>query len=116
VSTIAERVAAGARFLDEHDPQWWRPDVERAIDLAKLDIEDPSVCVLGQRCPLESCWIYGSPYAGMAVQLTGDKSIGDEGKELWTWAVEFGFALDIEYPEDLTDEWRRVITERRSAS
>lgn len=32
MSTIAERVAAGAAFLDERDPDWWRADVERAIN------------------------------------------------------------------------------------
>ncbi|HTJ37080.1 MAG TPA: hypothetical protein VL738_27960, partial [Dactylosporangium sp.] len=51
-ATIAERVAAGAAFLDEHDPEWWRADVERAIDLDKLNLGHGDACILGQRCPV----------------------------------------------------------------
>src|SRR6266702_6951872 len=39
MTAIAERAAAGAAFLDEHDPGWWEHDGYR--------------CILGQRCPLE---------------------------------------------------------------
>ena len=40
MSTIAERVAAGAAFLDEHDPGWWCADADPAIDLVALDLLD----------------------------------------------------------------------------
>ena len=49
MTTIAERVAAGAAFLDEHDPGWWRADVDRAIDLRVFEMAEPEHCVLGQR-------------------------------------------------------------------
>lgn len=116
MSAVAERVALGAAFLGEHDPEWWREDVERAIDLVKLDIEDPGTCVLGQRCPLESRSVHGSPYVGMAVRL-GGPSLSADLRCLWEWAVGFGFAIgDGDDPRELTDEWVRVITGRRAAS
>lgn len=43
MSTLAERVAAGATWLDEHVPGW-----EHRIDLAKLNLSDTCLCVLGQ--------------------------------------------------------------------
>lgn len=43
MDTLAERVGAGARWLDEHVPGW-----EHRIDLAKLDLKDTCLCVLGQ--------------------------------------------------------------------
>ncbi len=41
--TIEQRVAAGAAWLDEHEPGW-----ERRIDLATLDLASSCRCVLGQ--------------------------------------------------------------------
>ena len=35
---VVERVAKGAQFLDQVDPDWWRENVERAIDLAPGEI------------------------------------------------------------------------------
>lgn len=108
MSTISERVALGAAFLDEHDPQWWRADVERAIDLDRLDLALEDVCILGQRCPVEA----DDPYIKFGAMLSG----------LWNswevdrWAVRFGFqAGGLDY-DDLTAGWRKVITERRAAS
>jgi hypothetical protein len=43
VLSIAERVAAGAAWLDEHRPGW----VER-VNLDTLDLGDSCECVLGQ--------------------------------------------------------------------
>ena len=42
-ATIAERVAAGAALLDEREPGWWQ-----RINLARLDLEAPCRCILGQ--------------------------------------------------------------------
>ena len=43
-ASVAERVAAGARWLDEHRPGW-----DREIDLGRLDIRDECNCVIGQQ-------------------------------------------------------------------
>ena len=121
-ATIAERVAAGAAFLDVTDPDWWRADVDRAIDLSTLDLGLAGACVLGQRCPLEiynSGLVGDTKYVAMAKHLSGFHRSGDADR----WAGARGFQVsyyvadgddDIEYA-DLTAEWKRVITERRSA-
>jgi hypothetical protein len=109
-ATITERVAAGAAFLDEHDPQWWRPDVERAIDLDRLDLGSGGRCILGQRCPLEG----PSPFTRQSEAMSGF-SWEDDEEALDRWATRYGFdAGDVQYAE-LTAEWKRVITGRRSS-
>lgn len=120
MNTIAERVAAGAAFLDKHDPEWWRADVERAIDLDALRLQSYEDCILGQRCPMETL----AAYMGVPVHFI------DEGDELERYDA-FGRALSDDFtgpgwPQEhgfngwnngefdaLTDEWKRVITERR---
>lgn len=131
MTTIPGRVAKGAQFLDDADPEWWRPDGARAIDLEALNLRNPGNCVLGQRCPLEvlawwqetdisqldaydnwdAYWAYASRLSGM------------EGARMVAWAAERGFTtsagddlntIEAEFAE-LTAEWRRVITARRSA-
>jgi hypothetical protein len=133
MSTIKERVALGEAFMDEADPGWWREDVERAIDLGKLDMEAGDACVLGQRCPLAALTAY--------VGYTPDPDEPDDADDLefryhayagmlsglarWErdamedWAVTHGFNRPFgeggeEYAA-LTAEWKRVISERRSA-
>lgn len=132
-ATIAERVAAGAQFLDEQDPDWWRADVDQAIDLDRLDMGEGDACVLGQRCPLETltAWLGGPPrdnydyeylFHAYAEKLTGLPSGGLNREALDAWAVAHGFnrasgTVDggaAEY-DALTAEWARVIRERRSA-
>jgi hypothetical protein len=129
MSTITERVAAGAAFLDEHDPEWWRADVGNAIDLDTLSLESTQRCILGQRCPLE---LIGKlprreydAYYVMAAKMSG-ASLFDLDL-IQDWAAPLGFMTgyfdgdDDEYGDDddgygdLTDEWARVIRERRSA-
>jgi hypothetical protein len=120
VSTISERVAAGAAFLDEHDPEWWRADVERAIDLETLRLSNPRRCILGQRCPLEFLTqdtFDDSPYRAFAKRLSGL----DRGYQIGAWAAERGFDIDGSDDDedefaDLTAEWSHVITGRRAAS
>lgn len=43
MSTVAERVARGAAWLDQKYPQWFL-----SIDLSILDLSDCTQCVLGQ--------------------------------------------------------------------
>ena len=122
MSTITERVAAGAAFLDEHDPEWWRENVERAIDLNTLDLDSNRTCVLGQRCPLEVL----AAHIGAGVHDLGD---GDRWRGYIAysrhlsglrntagWACDHGFnGLDHDEMPILTAEWSRVITERRAS-
>ena len=84
LSTITERVAAGAAFLDQHDPEWWRADVEQAIDLDMLDLASTSHCVLGQRCPLDlrNAPYAPSPYDAMANSLSGLGEDDEPGPEV----------------------------------
>jgi hypothetical protein len=49
-ATIEQRVQAGATWLDERRPGWWR-----RTDLATLQMHKPCLCVLGQE--------YGSFYS-----------------------------------------------------
>jgi len=121
VSTIAERVAAGAAFLDEHDPDWWRADVERAIDLNKLNLRSGFTCILAQRCPVSDP--RPSPYVAYAAILSGlPAGTGTDLSAIWEWGEPLGITApqwvpDADMTHDgLTAEWRRVITERRSAS
>jgi hypothetical protein len=91
MSAITERVAAGAAFLDEQWPGWWQ-----RVALDQLDLGSCKRCILGQ--------------------LSGDYDDGltDLGFSDMD-AVSFGFNTYIGF-DALTREWKRVITERRSAS
>lgn len=130
MSTITGRVAAGAAFLDEHDPEWWRADAERAIDLDRLNLNYGDSCILGQRCPMETLRFhlgyepdeedddYEFKYVAYAGEISGLPTTGVRDA-LEAWAVSHGFNKPFgndkaEYT-DLTAEWRRVIEMRRSA-
>lgn len=96
-STIAERVAAGATFLDEREPGWWR-----RIDVDRLSISDSCNCILGQ--------------------LAGGFGDGMDQYDVWSAGgiadVDMGFYWGIvpDDIDDLTFEWRRLITERRETA
>lgn len=114
-ATIAERVAAGAAFLDVNDPEWWRADVERAIDLAVLAMSSGERCILGQRCPLSAVPAI-TRYTAFASKLSGIPA--GSWASLDDWAADVGFNVpdDLEITWDgLAAEWARVIRERRSA-
>ena len=123
-------LAAGAAFLDQHDPHWWRLlDTERAIDLGTLELSDPAHCVLGQRCPISvlADFCYLSPfdedlshewwraYTAYARVLSG---LADDHLALVRWGDAHGFSNSVSrasYP-GLTAEWLRVITKRQEAT
>jgi len=92
---IAERVAAGVALLDEKRPGW-----DQYIDLDWLDISRGRRCVLGQ--------LYGG-------DATGAGALGLK----WIETVHRGFDRYRGEPnvvfDELTAEWKRVITERRLA-
>ena len=109
MSTIAERVAAGAAWLDENRPGW----VER-IDLQTLNLGDPCRCVLGQeygsygQAPDEPLGI-GQPEDEIAAGL-GFNAYILRGDYL---ADDFDFTPTVDEFIALTAEWRRLITARR---
>jgi len=97
VASIAERVAAGAAWLDERKPGW-----ERKIDLAALQIKLPCRCVLGQ-------------------VFAGGREWGRNGwgyaRREWPEAnpAALGFAaVDADYPA-LDEAWITLLKERFSS-
>lgn len=93
--TVTERVAAGVALLDREQPGW-----DSKVNLDTLNIASSWNCVLGQ--------LYGD-------ELTGGKALDLK----WVVAVRCGFdrhsgELRVVFDE-LTDEWKRVISERRAA-
>ena len=106
-ATIAERVDAGAAFLDEHDPGWWR---QPRIDLDRLDLGQPCGCVLGQ------LYVHDCPEPPLHYMHAMDAfdlpPIGDADADLG-----FDSSLEIEGEYALlTAEWKRVIEARRAAA
>jgi hypothetical protein len=129
MTAVSECVAKGAAFLDQHDPEWWRPDVDRAIILDRLDLSATNSCVLGQRCPLEVLSRYTVTVHGDAAFITDYDAYwayarhlsGLSQVRLCEWAHEHGFTLNdhVAGPDgwpQLTAEWRRVITRRRETA
>jgi hypothetical protein len=93
--SIAERVANGVTWLDEHMPDW-----PSKLSVTVLDIEDCQRCVLGQlfgsfqEAPEVATW--------SSIHLEGDY-VGDVR----------GFNGSDYHMPLLTEEWRRVITDRQ---
>lgn len=115
MSTVAERVAAGAAFLDGREPGWW----ER-IDLGSLDMTADCGCVLGQ---LNTD--LGNPGWGEIARRFGvrraSSTFADDARPC-DWELGFNASMargrdaqDREFGE-LEAEWKRVITERRDGA
>ncbi len=93
-TTIEQRVEAGAAWLDQHRPDWWRE-----VDTDTLDIDD---C---HRCPLGQLW---GCYFRVPIALDD--------------AVAYGFDSDYadgtpEYQADvaaLNAAWTALIERRRA--
>lgn len=111
VQEIAERVAAGARFLDEHDPGWFA-----GIDLETLDLALGSNCVLGQR---QGSYREGAVWLAETAWLAGIADSASTGLDLLT---RLGFdagssnwsEIVAEYAI-LTTAWTLEIERRRAA-
>lgn len=105
-ATIAERVAAGAAWLDTNRPGW-----EKGIDLGRLDISSCTRCILGQ--------IYGGFNAApLDVRWDGDDIdaeyiAADRGFDVWAELVEEELAADA---AQLTTAWRELILARRAGA
>lgn len=100
------RVAAGAAWMDEKFPGW-----ESKVNLLRLDIGIPFMCVLGQvfreHAPLHS----NGYYWALNNLMDGDGSL----------SIDLGFnATAREYEERvaempvLTEAWRRLIAARQA--
>lgn len=104
-TTIAERVAEGAAWLDRRAPGW-----EGRVDLATFDIEEPCLCILGQvfRNAAKAAGIHPDE---------GGFAYGVDRLELDAHALGFDVPV-TQYSEyaPLAAEWRRLIEQRRAAS
>jgi hypothetical protein len=110
IDTIQERVSAGARALDALNPGW-----EDKINLDRLDVANPQLCVLGQLygeyCDapsgLRDNEIERGFYANVAEAI--------DGMSFETYIARAQVIRDqinTEY-QDLTNSWRELITCRR---
>jgi hypothetical protein len=105
-STVAERVAAGAAWLDEHEPGW-----ETLMNVLDLDMSVGCRCVLGQlyaAAAEDSNWEDGFSHGVAAHDISSDQCIA-LGFDTHPLGPVNEFAA-------LTAEWRRVITARRAVT
>lgn len=105
VSTVAERVAAGAAWLDENRPRW-----EDYIDLERLMLDDEEDCILGQ--------LYGGFNEAPDELVTPGWRATHLGFDLMLPSPWNQFPDEYQYtPErmrELEAEWRRLIESRRA--
>jgi hypothetical protein len=119
--TLAERVAAGAAWLDDHKPGW-----DALIDLGRLNMADSCCCVLGQ--------VYES-----AAEAANDQARQNHDDWGWTgydWAIDelgapqyyggFAFTYDeliaaidqhhstVPAWAELGTAWKQLIAARRA--
>lgn len=108
MSDLQERVNLGCKLLDERLPAW-----DRKIDLAKLDLNSPCNCVLGQLC-IDLCGpehvLSPNPYLDAKNFLLSEE-------EPWE-ATAHGFTVDATRLDlwSLTQCWKQAILSRRAAS
>lgn len=102
-ATIQERVAAGAAWLDAHEPDYYAPDpwYER-IEVEHLQLTSTCNCVLGQ--------LWGNYWTAVREQALGDTApLG------FNVRAHLLVADRIAEVAALEAEWYRVITARRAA-
>lgn len=102
--TVAERVAAGVKVLDQYIPGW-----EDQIDLERLNVGHMERCVIGQLFGDFGVVYYpdlGNKHerkmsSGMRAALTGK-------------SFDLGFGMrGGESEDELTAEWERVVLRKR---
>jgi hypothetical protein len=107
MTTVAERVAAGAAWLDQREPGW-----HDRINLSRLRMQSGCCCILGQlRSDLSGNW--SQLLAAFGLELAFDGTGGDPEVDLGFDRVPFSGEPDTEWA-DLEAEWRRVIGQRRA--
>jgi len=104
VSSISERVAAGAAWLDEHRPGW----VDR-IDLETLNLGDPCRCLLAQDFGehFSDAVLAAGLGQGLSPSAIGFNVTYARGDEGFMWPTEREF-------DALTAAWRDLIRQRRA--
>lgn len=96
--TVAERVAAGAAWLDERKPGWWQ-----RTDLDRLDVASERHCPVAQE--------YGTYYRAPVMTHDQARALGFDCSLV---AAELGaVAEDFEFAE-LTETWRELILARHA--
>ena len=105
MSTVAERVAAGAAWLDVQMPNWW---ATHGIDLDAFDMAKDCRCVVGQLSPKRS---FCTATAERWLDLDCDVA-----QRLGFFAGHTSPRASYAEYDALQAEWRRVITERRAAA
>lgn len=99
-NTISERVARGARLMDEREPGWFK-----RVDVDRLDMLSPRDDVLGQT------WDGPVPSWSSPSSTHYDALFPDPVNE-----VASGYGFDGKSRRELTllgEEWKRVILARR---
>ncbi len=104
-------VQRGAQWLDERVPDW-----ETRIDLETLNIDDGTVCVLGQvfAADADQCgYISGYHFITKFVYSDHGEISPDEGQSYGFCASSTLHTTDVADGYRLTNEWKRVISERK---
>lgn len=94
--TIAQRVRNGAEWLDENRPGW-----VNEIDLGRLELTSPCLCILGQ--------LWGNYWSAVR-----EMSLGDTAPLGFEVRPHLLVADRVAEVDDLEGEWRRVIEARRA--
>ena len=102
-----ERIAEGVKFEHEHDPDWWREDVEKAIDLERLDLDHPCRCIFGQR--------YGNYWRKTEKLGMDEETAARLGFTSISFSEGNGTRLWRDL-EEITDHWRAYIRAIRAAA
>ncbi len=109
MTSIVERVEAGARWLDGHRPGW----VDR-IDLDTLDLGDPCRCVLGQEFGEDADTLNNGGGGWVTGYCVGLNHLLD-GSNVFDRAVDLGmYELKNDRYSALTNAWRELIERRRA--
>jgi hypothetical protein len=93
MSTIAERVAAGMTWLDEHEPGW-----RQRIDRDRLDLQNCTRCIGGQLAGVYAAFLRRHGLSFSDAFLLG-----------------FNLGMGGDY-DQLTATWRRLIATGRATS
>src|SRR5574341_1218326 len=93
---VSMAVARGVRWLDEHQPGWWKTG-DGGIELSTLNLHYPCECILGQ---LEDDF-YESCYKNGLLKPDAQR-LGFTATKGMSW-------------RSLTAEWKRVIRTRRKS-